>query len=171
MSISKGGQSVKPYVGSKEVKEAYVGSQLVYRAVPPFNGVFFDGTTRYILEGYTISPPPAAITDFVGTSIYPGGYYIDLSSNSNYSLSNIKWSGLDIPEFNTLILSSANYNVDKKDFVVVITFSDGSSINTNVSAWYNVPGRIDISGKKITELMIKAKYAGNNFLISNISLV
>ena len=36
MSISKGGQSVKPYVGSKEVKEAYVGSALVYQNVPNY---------------------------------------------------------------------------------------------------------------------------------------
>lgn len=36
MSISKGGQSVKPYVGSKEVKEAYVGSTLVYQNVPNY---------------------------------------------------------------------------------------------------------------------------------------
>ena len=35
MGISFGSASKKPYVGSKEVQEAYVGSQLVYRAVPP----------------------------------------------------------------------------------------------------------------------------------------
>ena len=42
MSISKGGQSLKPYVGGKEVSEAYVGSQLVYKSGPNpvtvFNG-------------------------------------------------------------------------------------------------------------------------------------
>lgn len=52
MSISKGGQSVKPYVGSKEVKEAYVGSQLVYRAVPPYNYAFLSGETSYVLADY-----------------------------------------------------------------------------------------------------------------------
>lgn len=48
MSISKGGQSVKPYVGSNEVKEAYVGSQLVYRATPPY--VFIGDANDYVLS-------------------------------------------------------------------------------------------------------------------------
>lgn len=57
MSISKGGQSVKPYVGSKEVKEAYVGNQLVYRAVPPYNYAFLSGETSYVLADYvTVGP-------------------------------------------------------------------------------------------------------------------
>ena len=42
MSISFGSTSIKPYVGSKEVQEAYVGSQLVYKGKPNpvtlFNG-------------------------------------------------------------------------------------------------------------------------------------
>ena len=50
MSISKGGQSVKPYVGSKEVKEAYVGSQLVYRAIPPYYYYFMGTPNDYILN-------------------------------------------------------------------------------------------------------------------------
>lgn len=49
MSISKGGQSVKPYVGSKEVKEAYVGSQLVYRAVPPVVYGFLGSENDYVI--------------------------------------------------------------------------------------------------------------------------
>lgn len=51
MSISKGGQSVKPYVGSKEVKEAYVGSQLVYKAVPPYIYRFLGNENDYIIDG------------------------------------------------------------------------------------------------------------------------
>lgn len=50
MSISKGSQSVKPYVGSKEVKEAYVGNQLVYRATPPYVYFFLGGENDYILN-------------------------------------------------------------------------------------------------------------------------
>ena len=49
MSISKGGQSVKPYVGSKEVKEAYAGSQLVYRAVPPVVYGFLGNENDYVI--------------------------------------------------------------------------------------------------------------------------
>ena len=36
MSISFGNTGIKPYVGSKEVKEAYVGSTLVYQNVPNY---------------------------------------------------------------------------------------------------------------------------------------
>lgn len=48
MSISKGGQSVKPYVGSKEVKEAYVGSQKVYTAAPPVYYGFLGAENDYV---------------------------------------------------------------------------------------------------------------------------
>lgn len=50
MSISKGGQSVKPYVGSKEVKEAYVGSQLVYKSGLPYNYYFVGAENDYFIS-------------------------------------------------------------------------------------------------------------------------
>lgn len=51
MGISLGSSSKKPYVGSKEVKEAYVGSQLVYQSMP-------DTTYPPIVmnKGYTSLP-------------------------------------------------------------------------------------------------------------------
>ena len=51
MGISLGSSSKKPYVGSKEVQEAYVGSQLVYRAVPPAIYKFLGTETDYIIDG------------------------------------------------------------------------------------------------------------------------
>ena len=51
MSISFGSASKKPYVGSKEVQEAYVGSQLVYRATPPAVYKFLGTETDYIIAG------------------------------------------------------------------------------------------------------------------------
>lgn len=51
MGISFGSASKKPYVGSKEVKEAYVGSQLVYRAVPPYIYKFLGNENDYIIDG------------------------------------------------------------------------------------------------------------------------
>lgn len=36
MPISIGSKNVKPYVGNKEVKEAYVGSTLVYQNIPNY---------------------------------------------------------------------------------------------------------------------------------------
>ena len=49
MSISKGGQNVKPYVGSKEVQEAYVGSQKVYSAAPPIYYGFLGAENDYVI--------------------------------------------------------------------------------------------------------------------------
>lgn len=51
MGISFGSTGIKPYVGSKEVQEAYVGSQLVYRAVPPYLYRFLGSENDYILDG------------------------------------------------------------------------------------------------------------------------
>lgn len=61
MGISFGSTGIKPYVGSKEVKEAYVGSQLVYKGKPNpvtlFNGavskaispnLIWAGTAGYV---------------------------------------------------------------------------------------------------------------------------
>jgi hypothetical protein len=50
MGISKGGQSLKPYVGSKEVAEAYVGSQLVYKAGLPYYYYFLGAETTYYIS-------------------------------------------------------------------------------------------------------------------------
>ena len=47
MSISFGSTGIKPYVGSKEVQEAYVGSQLVYRASLPSNYMFLGTENDY----------------------------------------------------------------------------------------------------------------------------
>lgn len=52
MGISFGSVGKKPYVGSKEVQEAYVGNQLVYRAVPPYSYGFLSGETSYVLASY-----------------------------------------------------------------------------------------------------------------------
>lgn len=51
MSISFGSTGIKPYVGSKEVKEAYVGSQLVYKSVPPYIYRFLGNENDYIIDG------------------------------------------------------------------------------------------------------------------------
>ena len=51
MGISFGSTGIKPYVGSKEVQEAYVGSQLVYRATPPAVYKFLGTETDYIIDG------------------------------------------------------------------------------------------------------------------------
>lgn len=52
MGISFGSKSVKPYVGGKEVQEAYVGNQLVYSSKPPYNYAFLGGENRYFLADW-----------------------------------------------------------------------------------------------------------------------
>lgn len=71
MSISFGSVSKKPYVGSKEVTEAYVGSQLVYRAGLPNYYYFLGGTEKYqisdnclLQDGATIAKP-SGVTNFM----------------------------------------------------------------------------------------------------------
>ena len=52
MGISFGSKSVKPYVGGKEVAEAYVGNQLIYQNKPPYTYVFLGGKSQYYLADY-----------------------------------------------------------------------------------------------------------------------
>lgn len=79
MSISKGGQSVKPYVGSKEVKEAYVGSQLVYRATPPYKYYFLGAENDYIIDNSVIS-----LSDKRATIAKDGGIYRIVLTTESY---------------------------------------------------------------------------------------
>lgn len=80
MGISFGSKSVKPYVGSKEVQEAYVGSQLVYKSGPPDNWIFIGGETSYFL-----SNDSELLT---GTAIVKddGIYRVSLAKNSTNGL-------------------------------------------------------------------------------------
>lgn len=92
MSISKGGQSVKPYVGSKEVQEAYVGNQLVYRAVLPYNYFFLGGKTDYVLNdcnltlNAAVAKPNYANTFKIALSPTPSETaYIEVTNLANYN--------------------------------------------------------------------------------------
>lgn len=52
MGISFGSTGIKPYVGSKEVQEAYVGSQLVYQNTPPFVYAFLGNANDYVIADW-----------------------------------------------------------------------------------------------------------------------
>ena len=80
MSISLGNSSKKPYVGSKEVQEAYVGSQLVYSAAPPYNFYFVGGETKYFISPNVVLPNyNATIAKKNGT----GNYMVAISKSYN----------------------------------------------------------------------------------------
>lgn len=51
MSISFGSTGIKPYVGNKEVQEAYVGSTLVYSAGPVNPYIFKGNEINYRYSG------------------------------------------------------------------------------------------------------------------------
>lgn len=91
MSISKGGQSVKPYVGGKEVKEAYVGSQLVYRAVPPYIYYFLGAETDYYLSENCALTQRASVTK----PSWATAYKIACTSFSGGSYSEVRLNGLN----------------------------------------------------------------------------
>ena len=91
MSISFGNTGIKPYVGSKEVKEAYVGSQLVYRATPPYVYAFLGGETDYTIASWcTLSSLNAVIAKETGI------YRLTFTSSSrdNYGYVTLNMSGI-----------------------------------------------------------------------------
>lgn len=80
MGISFGSTDIKPYAGSKEVQEAYVGSQLVYSAAPPYNYYFVGGETKYFISPNVVLPNyNATIAKKNGT----GNYMIAISKSYN----------------------------------------------------------------------------------------
>lgn len=58
MGISVGSGSVKPYVGGTEIKEAYVGSELVYQSKLPYVYYFLGAENDYVLN------PDCALTRY-----------------------------------------------------------------------------------------------------------
>lgn len=63
MAISFGSNGVKPYVGGSEIQEAYVGSQLVYKAQKlPYHYVFLGTENEYFISPLVTLGTGAAIT-------------------------------------------------------------------------------------------------------------
>lgn len=61
MGISFGSVSKKPYVGSKEVTEAYVGTKKVYSAAPPIYYGFLGAENDYVIAEWCQLVQGAAI--------------------------------------------------------------------------------------------------------------
>lgn len=92
MSISFGSTGIKPYVGSKEVKEAYVGSQLVYKSGLPYNYYFLGGENDYFINDNvqlvrnTDISKPAGKSTYKIASFYNDGWsgYFDLKNANQF---------------------------------------------------------------------------------------
>lgn len=93
MSISFGSTGIKPYVGSKEVKEAYVGSQLVYRATPPYLYFFLGRENDYILNSIDLRGNAIAKPD--GSNVF--------NIMDRYTLTNDRWGYVDVKDLNQYI--------------------------------------------------------------------
>lgn len=71
MGISFGNTGIKPYVGGKEVQEAYVGSQLVYKAQKlPYHYVYLGTENAYYISDLVTLGKGAAITKPAGATTY-----------------------------------------------------------------------------------------------------
>lgn len=91
MGISLGNSSKKPYVGSKEVKEAYVGSQLVYKSGLPYNYYFLGGENDYFLNdnlklmtNTTIDKPAGKSTYKIASSYNSSSGYFTLQNVAQF---------------------------------------------------------------------------------------
>ena len=91
MGISFGSASKKPYVGSKEVQEAYVGSQLVYKSGLPYNYYFLGGENDYfindnvkLMNGTDITKPAGKNTYKITSSYINSAGYFDLKNANQF---------------------------------------------------------------------------------------
>lgn len=130
MSISLGSSSKKPYVGSKEVKEAYVGTQKVYSAAPPIYYGFLGSENNYELADW------CQLTNRTTTEKYQNVFR--LTFPSSYQLSNV--SNVTI----TSILGNT------------LKFTYAANIAYNVAQ--NMPWLLfyDASGSKISSVKLTA---------------
>lgn len=85
MGIFVGSGSVKPYVGGTEIKEAYVGSELVYKSVLPYIYYFLGAENDYVISPNCALTRNAAIVKPTGETTYK----IALSYNNDTEIGGI----------------------------------------------------------------------------------
>ena len=88
MGISFGSTGIKPYVGSKEVKEAYVGSQLVYKSGLPYNYYFVGAENDYFINDNVQLVRNTNITKPAGKSTYKIASEYTSSQSGYFDLKN-----------------------------------------------------------------------------------
>lgn len=130
MSISKGGQSVKPYVGSKEVKEAYVGNQLVYKGYP-YKYAFLGTENDYMLANWCSIGQKVTIIKWLDIFRIALPYTGSPDDNDNIViLNNIDSTKYKLLKFTAYVQAPTNRNS-------TVSFMKG---NTQLSfQYYNIP--------------------------------
>ena len=127
MSISKGGQSVKPYVGGKEVKEAYVGSQKVYSAAPPVYYGFLGAENDYMKADWCQLTRSTAIAKDVGI-------YRMVMKQSVEDFSGI----ITIREIHGSVLKFMGKTYQNITTAILIEWVvNGQAKNTNITSYFN----------------------------------
>ena len=89
MGISFGSTGIKPYVGSKEVKEAYAGSQLVYKSGLPYNYYFLGGENDYFINDNLKLIRNTDIIKPAGKSTYKIASFYGNGWSGYFSLTNV----------------------------------------------------------------------------------
>lgn len=117
MGISFGSTGIKPYVGSKEVQEAYVGNQLVYKAVPPYVYGFLGRENDYILADWV------TLGNRVSTSKYDNIYRITFGKNSTLTINLTERKGSKIS-----VALACSTNVNRSVFTSKFYDAKGNAI-------------------------------------------
>lgn len=130
MPISIGSNNVKPYVGDKEVKEAYVGSTLVYSTGPVNPVIFKKNEINYRYSG----------TNFTVTS---EGFKMTGASE-------LIFTGLDLSNFVKIVV---NAHTGSSNEYLTVNFIDASG---NVSA--NIRKTFDKNSLSYKQYDIPAEY-------------
>lgn len=153
MGISFGSTGIKPYVGSKEVQEAYVGSQLVYQAKLPYVYYFLGAENDYIIDNSVVqlSPKSATITK-------EGGIYrIALTSSSSGTPG---YARINLAGGSTFTFTAKAVSTYSQPWTMYINFYKNNVYNESASYRINV-------GSEYTRYSVTLPLSANNVRITH----
>lgn len=158
MGISLGNSNKKPYVGSKEVQEAYVGSQLVYRATPPYVYGFLGGENDYIKADWVTLDSRVSIVKFNNI------YRLSFGGNSTLTINLAERKGSKISvalacstNVSSSVFSSSFYDAKNKYIAGKRLFPDHPALTTQFTSF-----SVDIPSNA-AKLEISASYESSPY--------
>lgn len=131
MGISFGSASKKPYVGSKEVTEAYVGSQLVYKASYPYKYAFLGTENDYMLADWCTIGQKVAIAKWLDIFRIVLPYTGSPDANENIVILN------DIDSTKYKVLKYTHFVQKPTATTCTVIFGKGSTLLSR--QYYNFP--------------------------------